>query len=263
MDPQHPQLSVRRQCDLLGLAPSSYYYTPRPETQENLDLMRRIDELYMQRPFFGSRRVAVELGVNRKRVQRLMRMMGLEALYPKPRLSRPEPGHRVYPYLLRDVTINRPNQVWCTDITYVPMRRGFLYLVAMMDWFSRFVLSWELSSTLDASFCTAALESSFRHGQPEIFNSDQGAQFTSTEFTGVLEQRQILISMDGRGRCLDNVFIERLWRSLKYELIYLNAYEDGVELWWRALNSYFRFYNHQRPHQALEYRTPAAMFAAA
>lgn len=253
---------MRQQCELLALAPSTYYYAPRPETQENLDLMRQIDELYMQCPFYGSRRMAVELGVNRKRVQRLMRTMGLEALYPKPRLSRPAAGHQVYPYLLRDLTIDRPNQVWCTDITYVPMRRGFLYLVAMMDWFSRFVLSWELSSTMDTSFCSAALEAAFQHGKPEIFNSDQGAQFTSNDFTGVLRQREILISMDGRGRCLDNVFIERLWRSLKYELIYPNAYEDGIELW-QALDDYFRFYNHQRPHQALDYKTPAAMFTAA
>jgi putative transposase len=244
---------------LLGLAPSSYYYTPQAETPENLNLMRRLDELYMERPFFGSRRMAFTLGVNRKRMQRLMRILGIEALHPKPRLSRTATGHTIYPYLLRDLVIERPNQVWCTDITYVPMRRGFLYLVAVMDWFSRFVLSWELSSTMDAAFCLSALDAAFGHGLPEIFNSDQGAQFTSAEFTGALQNRQVRISMDGRGRCLDNVFIERLWRSVKYELIYPSAFEDGRQLW-SALESYFAFYNHQRPHQSLGYRTPGDLF---
>lgn len=238
---------------------STYYYEAQAESAENLRLMRRLDELYLKRPFFGSRKMAVELGVNRKRVQRLMRLMGIEAHYPKPNLSRPAPGHQLYPYLLRGVTIERANHVWSTDITYIPMQGGFLYLVAVMDWFSRFVLSWELSNTLDASFCSTALETALRLGQPEIWNSDQGSQFTSTEFLAPLQQRGVAISMDGRGRALDNVFIERLWRSLKYELIYPGDFAGGAELF-AALESYFRFYNFQRPHQALAYKTPAELF---
>jgi putative transposase len=221
--------------------------------------MRRLDELYLEYPFFGSRRMAAMLKVNRKRMQRLMRIMGIEAHYPKPNLSRSAPGHEVYPYLLRGVAIERPNQVWSTDITYVPMQTGFLYLVAIMDWFSRFVLSWELSNTMDTGFCLAALESAFRFGQPEIWNSDQGAQFTAVEFLTPLKQRRILISMDGRGRALDNVFIERLWRSLKYELIYPGDFASGAELL-PELDRYFHFYNHQRPHQALGYRPPAELY---
>lgn len=252
-------MSVQRQCELLGLPRSTYYYQPRPESAENLRLMRRLDELYLERPFFGSRRMAVTLGVNRKRMQRLMRMLGIEAHYPKPNLSRPAPGHEVYPYLLRGVSVERPNQVWSTDITYVPMQAGFLYLVAIMDWFSRFVLSWELSNTMETGFCLAALESAFRFGQPEIWNSDQGSQFTAAEFLAPLKKRSIAISMDGRGRALDNVFIERLWRSLKYELIYPGDFASGAELL-PALDRYFHFYNHQRPHQALGYRTPAQLF---
>lgn len=213
----------------------------------------------MESPFFGSRRMAVVLNVNRKRMQRLMRIAGIEALYPKPRLSVPGPGHQVFPYLLRDLTIERPNHVWSTDITYVPMRGGFLYLVAVMDWFSRYVLSWELSSTLDTSFCITALEEALRNGRPDIFNSDQGAQFTSADFIAALKKREVLISMDGRGRCLDNVFIERLWRSLKYELIYPGDFSDGCQLR-RALASYFDFYNRRRPHQALKYRTPSELY---
>jgi putative transposase len=261
IDAKHPALSIRQQCELLGLAPSSYYYSPQPETPENLELMRRIDELYTAKPFLGSRRMAVELEVNRKRMQRLMRRMGLEALYPKRNLSKPAPNHLVFPYLLRNVAIDRPNQVWSTDITYVPMRSGFLYLVAVMDWFSRYVLSWELSSTLDAGFCVAALEQAFRHGKPEIFNSDQGSQFTSEKFVGVVQSRGVRVSMDGRGRCLDNVFIERLWRTVKYESIYISDFEDGRALW-EGLDAYFRYYNHERRHQALQYRTPAAVHYA-
>jgi putative transposase len=218
-----------------------------------------LDELYLELPFFGSRKMAVRLGVNRKRIQRLMRILGIEALYPKPNLSRPAPGHQVYPYLLRGVSIERPNQVWSTDITYVPMRGGFLYLVAVMDWFSRFVLSWELSNTMETSFCLSALEAAFRFGQPEIWNSDQGSQFTSADFLAPIKKRGILISMDGRGRALDNVFIERLWRSLKYELIYPADFQSGLDLF-PALDCYFRFYNYQRPHQSLGYRTPAELF---
>ena len=204
--------------------------------------------------------MAVVLAVNRKRIQRLMRILGIEALYRKPNLSRPAPGHEVYPYLLRGVSIERPNQVGSTDMTYSPMRGGFLYLVAIMDWFSRFVLSWELSNTMETGFCLAALELAFgRFGQPEIWNSDQGSQFTSADFLAPLKERRILISMDGRGRALDNVFIERLWRSLKYELIYPGDFATGAELF-PALDRYFHFYNHQRPHQALGYRTPAELF---
>lgn len=250
---------MQRQCDLLGVPRSSYYYQPRPESAENLRLLRRLDELYMECPFFGSRRMAVTLEVGRKRMQRLMRILGVEALYPKPNLSRPAPGHQIYPYLLRGVSIERPNQVWSTDITYLPMHGGFLYLVAVMDWFSRFVLSWELSNTMETGFCLTALEAAFRFGQPEIWNSDQGAQFTSADFLAPLKQRGVSISMDGRGRALDNVFIERLWRSLKYELIYPGDFSDGVDLL-QGLNRYFHFYNHRRPHQALGYRTPADLF---
>jgi putative transposase len=238
---------------------STYYHEPQTESAENLRLMRRLDELYLKRPFYGSRKMAFELGMNRKRAQRLMRLTGIEAHYAKPNLSRPAPGHQVYPYLLRGVAIERANHVWSTDITYIPMQGGFLYLVAVMDWFSRFVLSWELSNTLDTAFCSTALASAFRFGQPEIWNSDQGSQFTSADFLAPLKQRSISISMDGRGRALDNVFIERLWRSLKYELIYPGDFAGGAELF-AALESYFHFYNFERPHQALGYRTPADLF---
>ena len=238
---------------------STYYYQPRPESAENLCLLRQLDRLYLKWPFYGSRKMAYELAVNRKRIQRLMRILGIEALYPKPNLSRPAPGHEVYPYLLRGIAIERPNHVWSTDITYIPLRGGFLYLVAVMDWFSRFVLSWELSNTLETGFCLAALQAAFCFGQPEICNSDQGSQFTSADFLAPLKQRGILISMDGRGRALDNVFSERLWRSLKYELIYPGDFASGRELF-PALEDYFHFYNYQRPHQALGYQTPADLF---
>lgn len=225
--------------------------------------MRRIDEQYLQTPFWGSRNFAVFLSsptrpVNRKRVQRLMRKMGLEAIAPKPSTSRPAPGHKRYPYLLRDVTPERPNQIWSSDITYVPLRGGFLYLVAVMDWFSRHVLSWRLSNSLDVDFCLEALDEALECGTPEIFNTDQGAQFTSPLFTERLLQREIAISMDGRGRALDNVFIERLWRTVKYEDIYLKRYESGADCH-QGLKNYFRFYSHERPHQALGYRTPWAV----
>jgi putative transposase len=238
---------------------STYYHAPQPESAENLRLLRELDELYLEYPFLGSRKLAVMLKANRKRMQRLMRILGIEALYPKPNLSRPAPGHQVYPYLLRGVTIEKPNHVWSTDITYIPMRGGFLYLVAVMDWFSRYVLSWELSSTMEISFCLAALDAAFRFGQPEIWNSDQGSQFTSADFLAPLKKRGIAISMDGRGRAIDNVFIERLWRSLKYELIYPGDFACGSDLF-PALENYFHFYNYQRPHQALGYQTPADLF---
>lgn len=255
-------MSIRHQCELLGLAPSTYYYQPLPESAENLRLLRKIDELYLNYPFYGSRRMAAVLDINRKRAQRLMRMLCIEGICPKPNLSRPTPGHQIYPYLLRGMEIVRPNQVWSTDITYLPMREGFLYLVAVMDWYSRFVLSWELSNTLETEFCLTALGAAFQYGQPEIWNSDQGSQFTANEFLAPLLERRIAVSMDGRGRALDNVFIERLWRSLKYELIYPGEFATGLELW-QALQRYFQFYNFERPHQSLGYRTPAELFPGA
>jgi putative transposase len=258
---------MSRQCELVGLARSSLYYSPSGDNAEDLDLMRRIDEQYTRTPFYGSRKMTFELNkpggkvkVNRKRVQRLMRRMGLEAIYPKPRLSNPTPGHQIYPYLLRGVKIERPNQVWSTDITYIRLRGGFIYLVAVIDWYSRYVLSWEVSVTMDTSFCVSALDWALKDATtPEIFNSDQGAQFTSDEFTNRLKDRGIKISMDGRGRALDNVFVERLWRSVKWEEVYLKDYSDVADAI-RNLSLYFHFYNHQRPHQSLNYRTPAAVY---
>jgi putative transposase len=257
-------LSVRRQCELLGLNRSTWYYEPVPESAANLALMRRIDEQYLRRPYYGSRRMTVWLRgegeeVNRKRVQRLMRLMGLEAIYPKPRTTLPGAGHKIYPYLLRNVAVTRPNQVWSTDITYVPLRCGFLYLTAILDWYSRYVLAWRLSNSLDVEFCLEALEEALGQAHPEIFNSDQGVQFTSREFTGRLESAAVAISMDGRGRALDNVFVERLWRSVKYEEVYLHDYATGVECH-AGLSSYLRFYCEERPHQALDYRTPAEVY---
>jgi len=255
----HVGLSVRRQCELLGLARSTCYYQSTGETAENVALMRRIDEQFTKTPFYGSRRMAEELGCNRKRVGRLMRVMGIEAIYPKRRTTHPAAGHKIYPYLLRNVAITRPDQVWSTDITYVPMRQGFLYLVAVMDWYSRYVLSWRLSNTLSGSFCLEALDEALRISRPEIFNSDQGSQFTASAFTSRLQSLGIAISMDGRGRALDNVFIERLWRTVKYEEIYLHDYSDG----WEAaeqLRRYFKFYCEERIHQSLGYRTPAEMY---
>jgi putative transposase len=253
---------VAVQCRLIDLPRSTWYYAPVGETAENLALMRQIDEVYLRWPFYGSRRIAQELGVNRKRVQRLMRIMGIEAIYPRRCTTRPAAGHKIYPYLLQGVTITRPDQVWSTDITYVPMRRGFLYLVAIIDWYSRYVLAWRLSNTLDGRFCLETLDEALGHGQPEIFNSDQGSQFTATAFTTQLAARGIAISMDGRGRAIDNVFIERLWRTVKYEEIYLNEYETAWEAE-SSLASYFRFYCDQRVHQSLDYRTPAEVYCTA
>jgi putative transposase len=264
IDFDHPHLSVRRQCELLSLHRSRLYYEPVPETSENLACMRLIDEQYLQTPFWGSRNMTTYLrsqghAVNRKRTQRLMGIMGLEGLCPGPSTSRPAPGHKVYPYLLRDLNVERPNQVWCSDITYIPMPHGYLYLVAVMDWFSRYVLSWRLSNSLDVAFCIDALEAAFEYGQPEIFNTDQGSQFTSGCFTERLLSREIQISMDGRGRALDNVFIERLWRSLKYEEVYLKEYATGADCH-QGLTQYFTFYSHRRPHQGLDNRTPWDVF---
>lgn len=264
IEPAHAELSIRRQCDLIGLNRTSYYYQPATETAENLLFMRLIDEEYMRHPFLGSRRMTEYLGrqgytVNRKRIQRLMRMMGIEALYPKPKTSKAHPEHKVYPYLLRDLEITAPNQVWSTDITYVPMPEGFMYLVAVIDWYSRYVLSWQLSNTLDGYFCVEALEEALERGRPQIFNTDQGCQFTARAFTSRLEGAGILVSMDGRGRCLDNIFIERLWRSVKYEDIYLKAYEDVPALD-SGLGTYWAYYNGDRPHQSLGYKTPAEVY---
>jgi putative transposase len=260
-------VSLVRQCELLLLARSSVYYQPVATSDENLHLMRLIDQQYLRTPFYGSRRMTVVLQnlgyrVNRKRVQRLMRLMGIEAIYPKPNTSKSTPGHRIYPYLLRGLAVEWVNQVWSIDITYVPMRQGFLYLVALIDWHSRYVLSWRLSNTLDVSFCLEALQEALESfGTPEIFNSDQGSQFTSAAFTGVLLEHGVAISMDGRGRCLDNVFVERLWRSVKYEEVYLKAYSDGLEAY-RGIGAYLQFFNRQRPHQSLDYQTPEAVYRA-
>jgi putative transposase len=261
----HPALSIRRQCALLGLNRSSYYYQPAAESPFNLTLMRLLDEQYLRTPFYGYRKMTQYLRqkegyqVNAKRVSRLMQLMGLQAVYPRPRTSQPGCDHKIYPYLLRGVQINRPNQVWSADITYVPMQRGFMYLVAVLDWYSRYVLSWEVSNTLDGAFCLTALNRALQQGQPEIFNTDQGVQFTAHAFTGRLEQADIQISMDGTGRVFDNIFNERLWRTVKYEDIYLNEYDTGLELL-SGLTRYFKFYNHDRFHQSLDYRTPAQVY---
>jgi putative transposase len=257
-------LSVRRQCQLLGLGRSSLYYQPAAETAENLRLMRLLDQEYTAHPFLGSRRLTrwlIEQGepVNRKRVQRLLRRMGLEAIYPKPKLSAARAGHRIYPYLLRHVRIERPDQVWSTDITYVPLASGFMYLAAILDWYSRYVVAWRLSNTLDGSFCLEMLDEALSRGRPEIFNTDQGVQFTAQGWTRRLESAGIAVSMDGKGRCLDNVFVERLWRTVKYEDIYLWRYEAVPDLQ-QGLGRYFPYYNEERPHQALDYRTPAAVY---
>ena len=244
---------------MVGLARSTWHYRPAGESVANLALMRRIDEQYLATPFYGSRKLAAVLGINRKRVQRLMRLMGIEAVGARRRTTRPAAGHKIYPYLLRNLAITRPDQVWSSDITYVPLRHGFLYLVAVLDWYSRYVLSWRLSNTLTSSFCLEAIDEALSVATPEIFNSDQGSQFTATAFTSRLESRGVAISMDGRGRALDNVFIERLWRSVKYEEVYLKDYADGWEME-ASLAAYFRFYDHQRIHQSLAYQTPAAVY---
>ena len=261
---EHPSLSMTRQCALLGVSRSGLYYRSRGTSEEDLALMEAMDRQYLETPFFGARRMRVwlELGgmvVGRKRVQRLMRTMGLRAIYRGPGTSRPAPEHRVYPYLLRNVQITQPNQVWAADITYLPMARGFLYLVAIMDWRSRYVVSWRLSNTLEADFCIEALQEALGQGQPKVFNTDQGSQFTSRGFIDVLREHGVKISMDGKGRYRDNIFVERLWRTVKYEEVYLKAYTSASEAR-RELGAYFRFYNNQRPHQALGYRTPAEVF---
>lgn len=262
-----PGLSLSRQCQLVSISRSSLYYHPKGESEENLALMRRIDELFLKYPFYGSRQMARHLRrdgirVGRHRIRRLMRLMGLSAIHQAPKTSQPHPEHRIYPYRLKGLTINRPNHVWCADITYIPVRRGFLYLVAIMDWATRHVLSWRLSNTMDASFCLEALQEALeRYGRPAIFNTDQGSQFTSFDFTSVLKKAEVTISMDGRGRCMDNIFIERLWRSLKYEAVYLHELTDGFHAE-RVVTDWIGFYNTERPHSSLAGRTPAEAYGA-
>ena len=261
IDVNHAKLSLVRQCRLVSIARSSYYYKGSGESDLNLELMRRIDEQFLETPFYGSRQMARWLrrqgyAVSRKRVQRLMRKMGLEALYPRPRTTVPHPEHKIYPYLLRDREVVRANEVWCSDITYIPLRRGFLYLVAIQDWASRKVLAWRLSNTMDVSFCVEALQEALdRYGAPEIFNTDQGSQFTSLDFTQTLKDAGVKISMDGKGCWTDNVFIERLWRSLKYECIYLHDFETGAQAW-AGTRWWMSFYNAERAHSSLDDRTP-------
>jgi putative transposase len=261
---KHRELSLARQCSLLGISRSSVYYRRVPTRAEDLELMALLDRQYLKTPFYGSRKMTAWLRaqgyrVNRKRVRRLMRVMGLEAIYRRPNTSKPAPGHRIFPYLLNGVEVNRVNQVWTADITYLPMARGFLYLVAIMDWHSRYVLAWRVSNTMEVGFCLEALEEALSKGRPEIFNTDQGSQFTSDAFTGMLLGQGIQVSMDGKGRYIDNIFVERLWRSIKYEEVYLKAYQNRTEA--RAgIGSYLDFYNQERPHQALGYQTPGEVF---
>jgi putative transposase len=265
IDPGHAQLSVRRQCQLVGLSRATYYREPAGESADNLALMRRIDEQYTARPFYGSRRITRWLArhghpVNRKRVQRLLRLMGLEAIHPKPNLSAGR-GHPVYPYLLRGVPIERVGQVWSADITYLPLASGFMYLAATIDWYSRYVVAWRLSNTLDGAFCRDMLDEALATGTPEVFNTDQGVQFTAGAWVERVQASGAKVSMDGRGRCLDNVFVERLWRTVKYEDVFLRGYESVPELE-RGLRAYFAFYNEARLHQSLGYRTPAEVYRA-
>ena len=264
IDPTNSNLSIARQCELADLARSSYYSRAAGKTEENLGLMHLLDDQYTRTPYYGIRRMTAWLrasghAVNPKRVARLLRGMGLEAIYPRPRLSQGGPGHKTYPYLLRGLALRRPDQVWGTDITSIRLRRGFVFLVAIMDWYSRYVLAWEVSVTLETSFCLSALDWALRQGKPEIFNSDQGSQFTSQDFTGRLQGAGIRISMDGRGRVFDNIFVERLWRTVKYEEVYLRDYEN-VPAAVAGLSAYFRFYNQERLHQALGYQTPATAY---
>jgi len=270
LDPEHQAISLRRQCELLGLNRSNVYYRPREENLEKRKLLRLIDEIYTRSPYYGARRITAELNrmelgfaIDRKRVRRLMEEMGIEALYPKPKLSRADKEHVKYPYLLKGVEIERRNQVWGTDITYIPTNKGHVYLVAIIDWYSRYVVSWEVSNSLEANFCIVALKRAFqRYGYPDIFNSDQGSQYTGEEFQNILQASgQVRVSMDGRGRCMDNIFTERLWRSIKYEEVYTGEYENLVHAR-KSLGQYFTFYNESRLHQALGYKTPAEVYFA-
>jgi putative transposase len=264
LEPGHQAIAISRQCELVVLSKAAYYYKPRERSTFNEALMRLLDEQYTKTPFYGVPKMTAWLqrqgyAVNRKRVRRLMRLMGLEAVYPKPWLSKPARDHKKYPYLLKDVVIERPDHVWSTDITYIRLKQGFIYLVAIMDWHSRYVLSWEISTTLDKAFCIRALEKALGLSSPEIFNSDQGSQFTSLEFTGLLEKLGVAISMDGRSRAMDNIFVERLWRTVKYEEVYLNSYETVAEAR-ESLARYFLFYNTERLHESLGYQTPRGVY---
>lgn len=267
IQPSHPNLSIQRQCDLIGLPRSSYYRegSAEQETPENIEIMKVIDKEYTDHPFYGTRQMRNVLRrkgykINRKRVQRLMRKMGIQSIAPKPNTSKAHPQHKIYPYLLNNFDVTRADQVWCTDLTYIRLAGGFVYLTAVMDWYSRYVLSWELSVTMDSEFCVSALERALRcHGKPYIFNTDQGSQYTSNEFTKVLKDKDIKISMDGKGRCLDNIFIERLWRSVKYEEIYVNEFQSVGQLR-KSLKRYFDFYNNERPHQSFNGQTPAEIY---
>lgn len=264
MDPDHSRISVERQCELLGLSRSTFYYRPKPISELNLELMALIDEKYTEHPFCGEPRITHWLrgqgyAINHKRVERLMRFMGLAAIMPGRHTSRPAPEHQKYPYLLKNLKIEKSDQVWAADITYIRLHRGFVYLMAIMDWFSRYVLSWELSTTLDTQFCLWALESALTVAKPDIFNTDQGAQFTSGPFTGLLKNNGVAVSMDGRGRAFDNIFIERLWRSVKYEEVYMNLYEDPIMARDR-IDRYFGYYNTERPHMALGMKTPKEVY---
>ena len=260
IEPDNREINIIRQCELLGMSKSSYYYKPISENPENLLYMRLLDEQYLKTPFYGVARMHAflrSLGyrVNIKRVRRLLRKMGIEAVYSKPGLSNSNPEHKKYPYLLKGLAINKPNMVWSTDITYIPMKQGFLYLSAIIDWYSRYIVAWEISNSLDVSFCVETLEKALKKNKPQIFNTDQGSQYTSNIFTDILKSNCIEISMDGKGRAIDNIMIERFWKSIKYEYIYLNEIATGAELW-TGLNNYFNFYNNERLHQSLKYKTP-------
>lgn len=264
IDPENKKISISRQCELLGITRSKYYYKQKGESQENLNIMVEIDKQYTETPFYGVRKMQARLrtlkhDVNHKRVRRLMRVMGLQTIYSKPNLSKANKEHIKYPYLLKGKRIDRVNQVWSTDITYIPMQKGFMYLAAVIDWHSRYVLSWRLSNSLDGIFCIDALIEALRNGKPEIFNTDQGVQFTSEKFTSILKESSISISMDGRGRAIDNVFVERLWRTVKYEYVYLYSQSDGKQLQ-EGLKAYFDFYNNRRPHQSLNYKVPSEIY---
>ena len=265
IEPKHPELSIRRQCELVGLNRSTYYWQPADETELNLALMELIDKEYTHTPFYGYRKMTVRLAqkhgyeVNHKRVARLMQKMGLQAIYAGPKTTIADKQHKKYPYLLRGLEINHPNQVWSTDITYIPMQQGFMYLVAIIDWYSRFVIAWQLSNTLDGSFCLDALRIALQQEKPEIFNTDQGSQFTANAYVSELEAAGIQVSMDGRGRAFDNIFVERLWRSVKYEDIYIKDYATVPDLF-NGLRAYFQLYNYERPHQSLDYQTPAEVY---
>ena len=264
----NPVLPISQQCRLLAVSRSSLYRRPAELSAEDFAIMALIDQQYLARPYYGSRRMAAWLAtqghvINRKRTQRLMRLLGLAAIYQRPNTSKPSAGHKIYPYLLTGLAIERVNQVWCSDVTYIPMAKGFLYLVVIMDWVSRAVLAWRLSNTLDADFCVEALEEALsRYGRPEIFNTDQGSQFTSGDFTGTLKRHEVMISMDGKGRCMDNIFVERLWRSLKYEEVYLHAYATVAEAR-TGIGAWLHFYNTERQHQSLGYRTPRQIYQEA